>query len=306
MKSRLYHTLLKWILAITSRLPFWLLYRISDIIFLIVYFIIRYRREIVLKNISDSFPELNEADHNKLIRRFYRHFSDYIVETIKINHISDKQMMRHMTFENIELVDELLSKGRSVVAYFSHCGNWEWATSVTLWSQFGIDGTAKYCQVYRPLKDQWFDKYFLHLRSRFNSLSIKKRSVLRELIKFKRSNTLTVTGFMSDQKPSGGDDTHILMFLNHPTAVITGTETLARKLDMSVIYFDMEKVKRGHYHITLRLIAEDCATMPQMSITDTYIRLLEENIRRNPAIWLWTHNRWKHKVTLPSIQTPAV
>ncbi len=299
MKKESYYNILKLVFSATSRLPFWMLYRIADIIYLITYYLIKYRKEIVTKNISESFPDLSPKEKQKIIHRFYRHFADYIVETIKLNHISDRQIKKRMVFENIELVDNMLAKGRSVVAYFSHCGNWEWATSVALWSRFGIEHSAQYCQVYRPLKDQWFDSYFLHLRSRFNTMSIKKTAVLRELIRMKRDNTLSVTGFMSDQKPSGGDTSHILMFLNHPTAVITGTETLARKLDMSVIYFDMEKVKRGHYRITLRLIAEDCSSMPEMSITDTYIRMLEDNILRNPSIWLWTHNRWKHKVTLP-------
>lgn len=299
MRKEPYYNTLKWIFSATSRLPFWLLYRIADIIYLITCYIVKYRKDIVVRNISESFPDLTPKQRHRIIHRFYRHFADYIVETIKLNHISDRQMKKRMVFENIELVDNLLAKGRSVVTYFSHCGNWEWATSVALWSRFGIERTAQYCQVYRPLKDRWFDSYFLRLRSRFDTLSIKKTSVLRELIRMKRDNKLSVTGFMSDQKPSGGDTSHILMFLNHPTAVITGTETLARKLDMSVIYFDMEKVKRGHYRITLRLIAEDCSSMPEMSITDTYIRMLEQNILRDPSIWLWTHNRWKHKVTLP-------
>lgn len=302
MRKSWQYTSLKWILAFTSRLPFCVLYLISDIIFIVIRYFVKYRLDIVTKNINESFPELPEKERRRIIRGFYRHFSDYIVETIKLNHVSDRQMRKHMVFENIELVDSLLDKGRSVVAYFSHYGNWEWATSITLWSRYGNVENARYCQVYRPLKDEWFDRYFLHLRSRFNSTSIKKRSVLRELIRLKRDGIMTVTGFMSDQKPSGGDVTHILKFLNHPSAVITGTETLARKLDMAVIYFDVEKVRRGHYRITLRLIADDCSTMPEMSITDTYIRMLEENIRRNPSIWLWSHNRWKHKVTLPTEQ----
>lgn len=303
MITRLRYILLKWLLATTARLPFWMLYRIADIIYIIIYHFAKYRREIVTKNIAESFPELSGKERNKIMRGFYRHFADYIVETIKINHISDKQMRRHMTFENIELVDSLIDKGRSVVAYFSHYGNWEWVTSITLWSRHAINGTAQYCQVYRPLKDRWFDNYFLKLRSRFNSISIKKRSVLRELITLRRNNTPSVTGFMSDQKPSGGDLSHVVKFLNHPTAVITGTETLARKLDMAVVYIDVEKIKRGHYHITLRLIAEDCSTMPELSVTDTYTRMLEHTIRRNPDIWLWSHNRWKNKVSFPSNDT---
>ena len=290
---------LDWILKATAYLPLRVLYVLADITFVLMYYIIRYRRKVVDKNIIDSFPEKSRQEQQQTIRRFYRHFADYFFETLKLHHISDDEMRRRMTFDNIELIDSLLSQGRSVVAYFSHCGNWEWATSITLWTNHQPEKECVFGQVYRPLKNDWFDQYFLHLRSRFNSRSFPKSSVLRDLIRLHRSEIPTVTGFMSDQKPSHNDALHVVRFLNRPTAVITGTEVLARKLNMAVVYMDMEKHSRGHYHITIRLITEHPEQMPELSITDTYTRMLEESIRRPPHIWLWSHKRWKHKVSLP-------
>lgn len=158
---------------------------------------------------------------------------------------------------------------------------------------------VRYCQVYRPLRDKWMDGLMLRLRSRFHSHSYPKRTVFRDLLLLSREGVPTVTGFMSDQKPSKGDNTHVLTFLNHPTAVITGTEALGRKLKMAAVYMDMYKRGRGRYHVTIRPIADDIAATEPMEVTDTYFRMLEQTIRRDPAIWLWTHKRWKHHVEMP-------
>ena len=237
---------------------------------------------------------------SKIARKFYRNFADYIVETIKLNHISDEEIKRRMVFKNMDIIDRLFDEKRSIVAYFSHCGNWEWVPSITLWSRHTTGKDVEFCQVYRPLKNKWYDEYMLRLRSRFNSLSFKKKTVLRDLLLLRRREMPSITGFMSDQKPSKGDESHIVKFLNHPSAVITGTEQVARKLDMAVVYFDMHKLSRGYYELEVKLITDNTSTMEPMAITDAYVKLLEETIKRNPSIWLWTHNRWKHKVKMPN------
>lgn len=288
---------LTWLFKGLARLPFGILYGIADVLFFIIYYVVRYRRKTVEKNIADSFPEMSAKERRKVIRQFYRNFADYVVETLKLEHVSDEEIKQRMTFENVELIDRLMDEGKSIVAYFSHTGNWEWAPSVTLWTRHRPEVDAVFAQVYRPLRNKFFDQYFLHLRSRFHPRSFPKSSVLRDLIRVRREGLPSITGFMSDQKPSHGDLIHVVDFLNHPTAIITGTEQLARRLEMAVVYWDMEKTSRGHYRITTRLIAENAAQTQPMEITDTYARMLETTIRRNPAIWLWTHKRWKHPVT---------
>lgn len=296
-------TLLNAPLRALALLPLGALYVISDGVALLFRHVVRYRRKVVRKNLAESFPDKSAAELRDIEHRFYRNFADYIFETVKLLHISDKEMSRRMVFENIELVDRLLGEGRSIAVYFSHCGNWEWAPSITLHTAFPPDHGAVYGQVYRPLRNRWFDAMMLRIRSRFGSHSYPKKTVLRDLIKEKRTGLPAMVGFMSDQKPSHGDTIHVVSFLNHPTTVITGTETLARRLDMAAIYWDMEKVSRGHYKITNRLISDRLADEPQYSITDRYAAMLEKTIMRDPAVWLWSHKRWKHKVTFADDET---
>lgn len=286
-------------LHLMARLPLRVLYGLSDLGAAVLWHAVRYRRSTVLKNLTESFPEKTPAEVRQVAKSFYRNFADYTVETLKLLHISDSEIERRFEFEGIDIIDSLLGQGRSIVAYFSHCGNWEWATSVTLHSRLYGDPKVAYCQVYRPLKDKWFDSLMLKLRSRFGSESLPKATVLRHLLDYRRRGIATITGFMSDQKPSGGDNTHVLMFLNHPTAMITGTETLARRMDMAVVYWDMYKPRRGHYKIKVRLMAEHAGDTKPGELTDAYARALERTIRRNPPLWLWSHKRWKHPVTLP-------
>lgn len=300
---KIVHAIALALLRALALLPLGALYLISDIVAFVLRHIVRYRRKTVRKNLSESFPDKSTAQLREIERSFYRNFADYIFETIKLLHISDEEMSRRMKFDNIELVDRLLGEGKSIAVYFSHCGNWEWAPSITLHSAFAPDSGAVYGQVYRPLRNQWFDTLMLRLRSRFGSHSYPKKTVMRELIREKRTGLPAMVGFMSDQKPSHGDTIHIVRFLNHPTAVITGTETLARRLGMAAIYWDVTKISRGHYRITNRLISDNLDNEPQYSITDRYAAMLEETIRRNPPIWLWTHKRWKHKVNYSDDET---
>lgn len=282
-----------------ARLPLRVLYILADFIFFILYHLVRYRRKVTLKNLRDSFPDYDEKQIAGICRQFYRNFSDYIVETLKLAHISDDEMAKRMEFENIEIMDKPLGEGRSVVIYFSHCFNWEWAPSVILHSRHRNNAKVVFGQVYRPLDSKWFDSVMLRLRGRFGAESYKKKNVLRDLLTLRRDGIAWCVGFMSDQKPSHGDPTYVMKFLNHPTAAITGTETLATRLKTAVIYWDMHKTSRGHYKIAMRHIADDASTHPQHEITDRYMHMLEDTIHRQPDLWLWTHKRWKNPVTLP-------
>ena len=152
-------------------LPMRVLYVLSDFLYLVVYHVARYRRKLVRENLAACFPDRNETDRRDIEKKFYRNFTDYIVETVKLLHISDAEIKRRMQFENIELIDRLTAEGRSVVIYFSHCGNWEWATSMTLHVRHDADSHVEYCQVYRPLRSEITDRLMLrpvsytHLRA---------------------------------------------------------------------------------------------------------------------------------------------
>jgi len=286
--------MLSGLVRIGSALPFWVLYALSDVVFVIIFYIARYRRKLVRKNLHNSFPELSDSERRKIERNFYRNFADYIFETVKYYHVSYKTLSRRMKFENLELIERHFAEGRSIVAYFSHCGNWEWVT--IMGERFRGRTGVQLAEVYRPLRNSSIDALMLRIRTRFNTACLPKATVFRELIRLKRDGILTCTGFMSDQKPSHGDRLHVVKFLNQPTAVITGTETVARKMGAAVVYFDMTKTGRGRYRLNVVPMSDDASLTPEFALTDQYVRLLQDNILRQPSIWLWTHNRWKYKV----------
>ena len=276
-------------------LPFSVLYFLSDILCFVTHRIARYRLKIVKANIDASFPEKTERERKEIINKFYRHFTDTFMETIKLLHISDNEMRKHIRFENCERVKQLAEEGKSVAIYAAHYGNWEWLTSIVLWGEF--PESVHFSQVYRPLRNKWFDEFYYNLRNRFNTHSIAKSNVLRTLLQYRREGVF-VTGFISDQKPSHNDGDHSVMFLNQETPFITGTELIIKKLRAAVMFFDVTKVGRGKYVVRLRDIAEKAEECGEYEITDTFAKILEKKIKCQPEIWLWTHNRWrrpKHK-----------
>lgn len=287
-------------LGAMARLPLRVLYVFSDVGYVLLRYVARYRLSTVRGNLEASFPDKSGKELRRIERQFYRHLADNAVESVKLLRMSASEMRRRMHFDNVELIDRLFAEGRDIVAYFSHCGNWEWATSVGLHTAARVGDDADFGFVYRPLNNKVFDALMLDIRARFGASAYPKATVFRDLIRLRRDGRRFITGFMSDQKPSHGDPTRVMMFLNHPTAMITGTETVARKLDTAVIYWDMERISRGHYRIVCRLVCEHAAAEEAGAITDAYAGMLQATIRRQPSIWLWTHKRWKYPVSLPA------
>ncbi len=299
MSGRIAYGLLYIVLKCIALLPFGVLYILADGLYFLIYRVVGYRRKLVRKNLTLCFPDKDIREIEDIERQFYHNFADYVVETIKLLHISDAAMMRRMSFVDTDILDRLVAEGRDVAVFLGHCGNWEWGTSLTQAVRLGREDKVIYGQVYRPLNNHVMDRLMLKVRSRFGSESYSKHAVMRSLIRFRRDGFRTVTGFMSDQKPGVADRVLVTEFLHRPTAFITGTEELARKLGMSCVYWDIEKPSRGHYRFTCRMLAENPAELPDGEVTRLYINSLANTIRRQPAIWLWTHNRWKNPVTLP-------
>lgn len=281
-----------WLL---SHLPLGVLYPFGFAMYGLLYYVVRYRRKVVMKNLTESFPEKTREQLRETAKDFYLNFADYMVETIRLGGMSEREIRSRITYEDLEIVERYLEEKRPVVAYFSHCFNWEWVTSLGVVAD--VEGSER-SQVYRPLKSKWMDAYMLRIRERFGARCYAKATVFRELLRRRKEGVTTFTGFMSDQKPSHNDPGYITMLLNHPTAMITGTATVAQKLGAAVVYFDMTKLHRGRYHVRIVPIADDASAMAPDEITERYTRLLESNIRRQPSIWLWTHKRWKHPVEL--------
>ena len=279
-----------WLLSL---LPFCILYILSDILFLLVFYVTKYRRKVVYNNMRNSFPDKTEKEVRKIEKEFYRHFCDYIVETIKLMHISDATTKKHFVMENTEVLQKALDEQRQVILMLGHYGNWEYIPSVTLW--VNVPEGGKLGEVYRPLKNKWFDEFFLKLRSRYNTINIPKNDVLREFIKFRRDKTPVVIGFMADQTPSPINIHYWSNFLNQDTPMLTGIERIAQKLDCTLAYADVIKIKRGYYKIVYSEITQTPKEYKEFEITEIYTRMMEKTILRAPQFWLWTHKRWKHK-----------
>ena len=273
-------------------LPLKILYILSDILFFPMFYIVRYRRKLVYQNMKDSFPEKSEKEIRRMEKAFYHHFCDYIVETIKLLHISDKETRKRVKFHNTEALQEIVDNGGSCLMLLGHYGNWEFVPSVTLWMR---KGSVIFAQIYRPLKNKWFDRFFLKLRGRYHSECIAKQDTLRSILRYKSSGRPSITGFMADQTPSPANIHHWVNFLNHDTPVFTGVEKIAHKVGFSVFYFDVEKIKRGYYSVTIREISKNPKETEEFEITKKYMEMMETTILRAPEYWLWTHNRWKHK-----------
>jgi KDO2-lipid IV(A) lauroyltransferase len=247
---------------------------------------------VVGMNIQNSFPGKNEAERLKLERRFYHHFADYIVETIKLTGIPEKELLERAHITNPELLHELVEKGHTcVLLMMGHYGNWEWFSGASK----RFDNRIKVNLIYRPLKNKAIDRIFLYMRTRFNSLCIKKNEAVRDIIKIKQSKIPSLVVFVADQTPSRANLHYWTSFLNQESSVLTGPERIAQKLDIPVIFDDLRQVRRGYYTVDFKLVTDKPRETPKFYITEKYTRLMEESIMRDPALWLWTHKRWKHK-----------
>lgn len=276
-------------LYLLSLLPLRALYALSDLIFMLVYHVAGYRRQLVFRNMSDAYPEKSPDEIRAVGRAFYHWFCDYMVETVKLMTISRRQLMRRMVFKNAELLDQLFREGHSVALYLGHYCNWEWVSSIPLWVHADI-----LCgQIYHPLENKDYDRMFLNLRQRMGATSIPMAETLRRIVQYRREGRQVIIGYISDQIPFWNNIHHWLRFLNHDTPVLTGTERLIRQTGHAVVYLDMQRPRRGYYVGEFKLVTCQPKEMPEFEITDIYFRMLEETINRAPQYWLWTHNRWK-------------
>ena len=288
MKKALYYLLYaSWHLL--SHLPLSALYVLSNFIFFIVFRILRYRRRTVWVNLVTSFPELEPEEHKDIERKFYRWFCDYLVENIKLMNMKPEEMKQRLVFKNTEAVDQCVKEGQSCAVYLGHLCNWEWITSLPFW----VAPEAQCGQLYHPLENKDFDRLLLNIRQRFGAVCIPMNDSLRRILDYKRQGKQTVIGYIADQAPFWWNIHHWCQFLHHDTAVLSGTERIATKLNQAVLYLDVHRVKRGYYEAEFKLITREPKKMEEFQLTDIYFNELEKSIRQQPECYLWTHDRWK-------------
>jgi len=272
-----------------SLLPLKALYVVSDMAVGLLYHVVRYRRRVVRKNLTTSFPDKSLKEIVRIEKNFYAWLCDYAVETVKLLSISRAEISRRMKFEAVDLLKNSIDNNRSCAVYLGHYCNWEWVTSLPL-----VVGKKATCmQIYHKLENKVFDSFFLKLRGRMGSESIPMAETLRRILKGRNDGECMVIGFIADQVPFWNNIHYWTNFLNHDTPVFTGTERIARKCGMDVYYMDLKRPRRGYYTAEIKLITTDISKCENFEITERYWRLLEETVESAPCYWLWSHNRWK-------------
>jgi KDO2-lipid IV(A) lauroyltransferase len=273
-------------LYLTSLLPFWFLYLLSDILFVIIYHIAKYRRPVVQQNLANAFPEKSTEERHDIERKYYRYLADLIVETVKMITVSEKQMRKRVVATNSELVHEYFAKGKSIIAVAGHYCNWEMAAL-----NFNFVTDKRFMIVYKPLSNQIFDEFFISIRSRFGGQPVAMKQTLRKMVEYRKE--LTVSVLVGDQTPVKHEVNYFTEFLNQPTAVFLGIEKIAKTIDAAVVFYDMKRVKRGYYTYTLVPLTENPKQTAEHEITEMHVKYLDSIIRKVPQYWVWSHRRWK-------------
>ncbi|MEJ7779702.1 MAG: lysophospholipid acyltransferase family protein [Daejeonella sp.] len=277
-----------FLLKIISLLPFWLLYLISDLLYFFLYYVFRYRRNVVQTNLANAFPEKSDEELTGIEKRFYSFLADMMLESIKSISISPAELKKRYQFENLDLIKNYLENGRSVIAVSGHYGNWEWGP-LSIPSELNEDVLV----VYKPLSGKQFDHTINAVRSRFGAVMVPMKMTLRKLAEYKKQAHVLV--LVGDQTPAYEESQYFTSFLNQPTAVFLGVEKIAVRSNYAVIYFSINRIKRGYYKSVVKPLIEFPKETSEFEITQAHTLELENLIREKPEYWLWSHRRWKFK-----------
>lgn len=288
MKENLQYTLTIGLLRLVALMPLRMLYLLSDGIYLLLYRLAGYRRKTVRENLARSFPEKSRKELKEIERRFYHHLCDCIVESIKLLHISDREIDRCVEVENSDLVEQLAADNRPIILFLGHYGNWEWVQAIARhYKRPAVSG-----EIYRPLHSKAMDRVMQTIRSRFGNLLITQKQAFRTLLRMKQEGTQYIVGFIADQRPNSKSLNHWTSFLHQETAYSAGGDEIGRRIDAHFLYLEVTKPRRGHYRMSFRPIVPDHPQAPY-PYTLQFMKMLEETIRQAPEYWLWSHKRWR-------------
>jgi KDO2-lipid IV(A) lauroyltransferase len=259
-----------------------------------IYTIFGYRKKVVFKNLRNAFPEKHEQEIKQIAKTFYKHLSSMIVENMFLRFASSKKIQKSVIVENIELFEELSMQGKNVIAMVGHLANWEFGSGVVPVLPF------KGAVVYKKLSSAVFDKIYFEIRQRLGVTPVEMNDVFRMVVEWNKKSEPYLISMVADQAPLYNEKNHWITFLNQETNVYVGSEKIARKFDIAVVYIELIRLKNGVHKITPFLITANPKETKEFEITERYFQLLEKSIKKNPPYWLWSHRRWKHKRILPN------
>jgi len=275
------------ILRFLALLPRPILYLKADLLAFVLHRIAGYRKQVVTRNLRNAFPGYSDGELAKTRKKFYRHLADVILENAVIQFYPRKRLEKMFSFSNPELIRDYFAQGRHVILVTGHFNNWEWASPLSYTFQYLVIG------VYRPLKNKYFDRAYRKARTRFGAVAVPMGNIARALLEYREKNRLTLTGMVGDQRPIRKHVQYWTNFLNQETAVFTGSEKLAVRMNAVVVFMKVRRVKRGRYVAEIELITDSPRETEKFWITEQHTRILEKLILEDPSSWLWSHNRWK-------------
>ena len=277
------------ILWIVSMLPFRILYFVSDLLYILMYYVIGYRKNAVKENLNLVFPNKSEAELRIVLKKFYHHLCDMVVESIKSMNISIDSMKSRYKFNNLDIITGYEKQNKSIILMCAHYGSWEWIFILQTYT------THRSYAIYKRLQNKYFDRLVKSIRARYNSYLITTKETFSVMEEAKKNGVLSMSGFASDQSPKIDKARYWADFMGINVPVHTGAEALAKKLDMPVVFFSVKRIKRGYYEATFQTLAEKPKSFNDYEITDRYLKLVEAQINEAPEYYLWTHKRWKHR-----------
>jgi len=273
-------------LYLVSLLPFPVLYFLGDAVYGILYYIIGYRKEVVMGNLKIAFPEKSDAERKKIAKRFYHNFVDNFIETLKLFSLSKKAFEKRWE-SDLSGFEAAYKTGKSIHVISMHNFNWEFAN-------WGIPKEFKYpfVVIYMPITNKAFDKIMKNMRSKFGSILIPATNFKRH--SFQINKQLHGMANVGDQAPGNPAKAYWLNFFGRPTAFVTGPEKGARINDVAVVFCTYFKTRRGHYRLETEFITADPRSLPEGELTRKYAKYIEDRLRERPDNYLWSHRRWKH------------
>ncbi len=299
MGKLLYYIVIYPLIYLISLLPFRVLYGMAHGLKFIVFDLIGYRKKVVETNLKNAFPEKNDREIKQIADKFYLYFCDLILETIKTLTISEKQVLKRVKFLNPEVINDFYDKKQSVILVLGHYGNWELSGAA---SNYFLK--PQFYAIYKPLRNKEFDGLLIKMRSRSGVRLIKMKETYKTLFKLAEKGELFTVGFIADQTPAP-ENAYWTTFLHQETPVFWGTENVARKTNLPVVYATIKRPKRGLYEVTFTTIHTQPKDTAIGEISESHTRMLEKDIREQPEIWLWTHKRWKHRKPENHINKPV-
>jgi len=271
-----------------SVMPMWLLHRLADILYVISYYIIGYRKKVVLSNLAIALPNKTDKERKQILKGAYRNFCDIIIESIKLFSISENELKKRMVINGLDQLIPYYKQGKSVIGLTSHVANWEWMVISDKLMKHRSLG------IMTPLSNSFVNKKMIESRTRFGCRAIPKAE-FKSVIASEYEPTTYF--FASDQSPHKANRAYWTTFFGLDTAVQYGAEKFAKQYDLPVFHFKISRVKRGYYEVETSPLELNPTKSEYGHIMTKYTEELEEHIKSNISDWLWTHRRWKHKRT---------